>query len=100
MKDTELNKIEQLKSDSLREIARFLFENGNRITFFGQAWSKVSANWIYFDTTLDLPGLKRQFNLKDNIVIHENLDPRSGRERGYIDRETGEGLMGTIDRRL
>jgi hypothetical protein len=33
MKDTELHKIEQLKSDSLREIAKYLIKNGNRISF-------------------------------------------------------------------
>jgi hypothetical protein len=30
MRDTELHKIEQLKSDSLREIAKYLIKNGNR----------------------------------------------------------------------
>jgi hypothetical protein len=33
MRDTELHKIEQLKSDSLREIAKYLIKNGNRISF-------------------------------------------------------------------
>jgi hypothetical protein len=44
MRDTELHKIEQLKSDSLREIAKYLIKNGNRISFFGQAWSNPSAD--------------------------------------------------------
>jgi hypothetical protein len=39
MRDTELHKIEQLKSDSLREIAKYLIKN--RISFFGQAWSNL-----------------------------------------------------------
>jgi hypothetical protein len=52
MKDTELHKIEQLKSDSLRN-SKYLIKNGNRISFFGQAWSNTSADWIYFDTILD-----------------------------------------------
>jgi hypothetical protein len=31
----------------------------------------------------------------DNIVLHENLDP-SGTEKGFIDKRTGEGLMGKL----
>lgn len=96
MKDAELNKIKGLKSDSLRELAEYLLKNKNRITFFGQAWSNENADWIYFDTQLNLDRLKKKFNLKDNIVVHENLDPKSGTERGFIDKLTGEGLMGRL----
>jgi hypothetical protein len=60
MKDTELHKIEQLKSDSLR-IAKYLIKNGNRISF-GQAWSNTSADWIYFDTILDFDRLRKTSN--------------------------------------
>jgi hypothetical protein len=96
MRDTELNKIASLKSDTLREIAKYLLDNGHLITFFGQAWSNVSADWIYFDTKLDLQRLKRKFSLNDDIVIHKNLDPKSGTESGFIDNRTGEGLMGKL----
>jgi hypothetical protein len=96
MRDTELHKIEQLKSDSLREIAKYLIKNGNRISFFGQAWSNTSADWIYFDTILDFDRLRKNFKLMDNIVLHENLDPKSGTEKGFIDKRTGEGLMGKL----
>ncbi len=50
-------KTEPLKSDSLREIARHLIEKGHRITFFGSAWANGSADWIYFDSKLDVEGL-------------------------------------------
>jgi hypothetical protein len=39
-----------------------------------------SADWIYFDTILDFDRLKK-FKLMDNIVLHENLDPKSGTEK-------------------
>ena len=96
MRDTEPHNIKRIKSDSLREIAEYLIENGIQITFFGQAWSNTSADWIYFDTKLNINRLKRKFKLKDNIVIHENLDPKSGTEKGFIDKLTGEGLMGKL----
>jgi alpha-N-acetylglucosamine transferase len=92
MKDTELHKIEQLKSDSLREI-KYLIKNGN--FNFGRGQS-TSADWIYFDTILDFDRLRKKFKLMDNIVLHENLDPKSGTEKGFIDKRTGEGLMGKL----
>jgi hypothetical protein len=38
--------------------------------------------------------IKKNFKLKDNIVAHENLDPKSGTEKGFIDKLTGEGPHG------
>ncbi|MBN2596277.1 MAG: hypothetical protein JXR82_05785 [Marinifilaceae bacterium] len=96
MRDTTQHNIERIKSDSLRKIAEFLIKNGIQITFFGQAWSNVSADWIYFDTILDLDRLRIDFKLKDNIIVHENLDPKSGTEKGFIDKLTGEGLIGKL----
>lgn len=66
------------------------------ITSFGQAWSKASAPWIYFDTVLDVDGLRSKFRLDENLEIHENLDPKSGLEKGFVDKTTGEGLMGKL----
>jgi hypothetical protein len=51
---------------------------------------------IYFDTILDFDRLRKKFKLMDNIVLHENLDPKSGTEKGFIDKRTGEGLMGKL----
>jgi hypothetical protein len=36
---------------------------------------------IYFDTILDFDRLRKNFKLMDNIVLHENLDPKSGTEK-------------------
>ena len=89
-----MDKIELIQSNQLREVAKFLISENIPITFFGQAWSKPSAQWIYFDTSLDIETLREKFSLEENIIYHENLDPRSGIERGFIDKNTGEGLMG------
>jgi hypothetical protein len=100
MKNSELHKIKQIKSDSLRKIAEHLVENGYKITFFGQAWTKTSADWIYFDVILDLDRLRKDFKLNDNVVVHENHDTKSGTEKGFIDKITGEGLMGILDNKI
>ena len=91
-----MHKIELIQSNQLQEVARYLVSENIPITFFGQAWSKPSAQWIYFDTSLDLEKLREKFKLDENIVKHENLDARSGTERGFIDKTTGEGLMGLL----
>jgi len=91
-----MDKIALLQSEQLRKVARHLETENIPITFFGQAWSKPTAQWIYFDATLDLDALREKFNLNEDIVQHENLDPRSGTERGFIDKNTQEGLMGKL----
>jgi len=30
----------------------------------------------------------------ENIIDHQNLDNKSGLESGFIDKNTGEGIMG------
>jgi hypothetical protein len=90
------DKTNLIKSDSLRHIAKNLKKSGIEITFFGFAWTKQRANWIYFNTVLDVEALRRNFQLGTHILIHENLDPKSGLEKGFIDDQTGEGLMGRI----
>lgn len=87
-------KLSTLKSGILRRIAEHLWEHRYEITYFGQAWSNESSSWVYFNNILDIDRLKKDFDPADELRIHENLDPKSGKERGFIDKNTGEGLMG------
>ncbi len=96
MKLNESDIISNLQSNPLRAIAQYLIKNGNKITFYGKTWTKASADWVYFDAILDLDALKSKFQLNSAITIHENTDPKSGTERGFIDESTGEGLMGKL----
>lgn len=77
-------------------MAEHLYMQRIPITFFGKAWGNCTNNWIYFDTCLDIEAMKEKFGLDDSMEVHENLDPRSGLERGFIDKVTGEGIMGKI----
>ncbi|WP_108424351.1 hypothetical protein [Flagellimonas amoyensis] len=91
------HKIKEIQSDPIREMAYYLADEKRiAITSFGLAWSNATAPWIYFDTVLDVEGLQSQFGLGENMEVHENLDPKSGLERGFVDQTTGEGLMGKI----
>ena len=88
-----MDKKNRIQSKELRKLAKKLKKKGHRVTFVGKAWSKQTANWIYFDTVLDIEALQSKYSLGDHIEVHQNLDPRSGKERGFIDTQTGEGLM-------
>jgi len=90
------DKTNLIKSDSIRQIARSLKKSGIEVTYFGRAWTEQLADWIYFDTVLNVEKLRNKYQLGAHIVIHENLDPKSGTEKGFIDEQTGEGLMGKI----
>ena len=92
-----LHQIKQLQSKPLREIATRLFLQQVPVTAFGKVWSKCTNNWIYFDTCLDIESLKTEYELGDTFEVHENLDPKSGTERGIIDTHTGEAIMGKIE---
>lgn len=88
--------INWLQSPMLREVATYLVSQNVPITFYGRSWTKQTSDWLYFDTVLDLEALKKQFQWGDYIQIHENLDPKSGTERGIIDTQTGEGIIGRL----
>jgi hypothetical protein len=85
-----------IRSDSLRRIAKGLQEEGLAISYYGRTWTKQQADWIYFETVLDLEKLRIDYQLEAHIVIHENHDTKSGTEKGFIDTRTGEGLMGKL----
>ena len=91
-----MQRIKLIESKEIKEMAKYLTKQGIAITFFGKAWSGCVNNWIYFDTILEIEELIEKFSLDSNISIHENLDPKSGKERGFIDNRTGEGIMGII----
>lgn len=90
------DKTNLIRSSALRQIAKGLQKSGIEISYFGRAWTEQHADWIYFDTVLDVEKLRNKYQLGANIISHENLDPKSGTEKGFIDEQTGEGLMGKI----
>lgn len=91
-----MDKLTEIKSDKIRQITEYLLDKRHKITFSGQAWSNATGTWIYFDTKLNIPELQEMFDLKDDFEIHENLDQRSGTERGIVDKTTGEAIMGYL----
>ena len=91
-----MNRIRQIESSKIREMAEYFHNQRIPITYFGKAWGGCVNNWIYFDTYFDIETLKKDFQLDSNMDVHENLDPKSGMERGFVDVITGEGIMGKV----
>jgi len=58
-----MDKKNRIQSKELRKLAKKLKKKGHRVTFVGKAWSKQTANWIYFDTVLDIEALQSKYSL-------------------------------------
>ena len=65
-------------------------------TYRGQAWSDNCREWVYFDTVLDLDGLRASLDLDPCVEEHENLDPKSGTERGLVCSVHHDGVIGRL----
>lgn len=85
--------------DHLAPLDRWLAEQGCRETFRGQAWSDNCREWVYYDTQLDLDGLRRRFGLGAEVSDHANHDPRSGTEHGFVCTVHHDGVMGNLPAR-
>jgi len=85
-----------IQSKELQQIAKYLLNMHVEVGYYGKAWGNYHANWMYFEEVLDLEALRFKFSLGEHIKVHENLDNKSGLERGFIDTTTGEGLMGKV----
>lgn len=92
-----LNPVNWIQSPVLREVAAHLVNQNIPITYYGRTWTKQTADWLYVDAVLEVEALQEQFQWGYHIQIHENLDPKSGTERGIIDTQTGEGIIGRLD---
>lgn len=80
--------------DHLRAVEDHLRSLGRSVTASGQVWSSNCRYWVYFDAVLDCEGLRKRFSLPDCVEIHQNDDPRSGREKGLVCTADHDAVMG------
>lgn len=80
--------------EHLCDIENELLKEGYKETFRGQAWTQNCREWVYFDVVLDVEELRDRYNLCSYIQLHENLDPKSGAERGIVCSSCHDGIMG------
>ncbi|MBN2346731.1 MAG: hypothetical protein JXO51_10120 [Candidatus Aminicenantes bacterium] len=83
--------------DHLRELERALQEGGFAETCRGRVWTRNCREWVYFEVVLYIDGIRERFALAPCVRMHENLDPKSGTERGLFCEECHDGIMGRLD---
>jgi hypothetical protein len=88
------HKPEKHVCDHLRKLEDYLNSLGIKCTASGQVWSKNCRFWIYFDAVLDCDALRKRFDLPEFVVVHQNDDPRSGREQGLDCEVDHDAIMG------
>lgn len=52
--------------------------------------------WVYFNVVLDTTALQERFCFGPTIVVHENLDPKSGQERGFVCTTCHDAVIGPL----
>ena len=82
--------------EHLCDIEYELHKTGYKETYRGQPWTHNCREWVYFDVVFDIEKLKEKFNLSPHIKLHENLDPKSGIERGIVCTSCHDGIMGRL----
>jgi hypothetical protein len=82
--------------EHLSNLEEAMLKEGVKETYRGQAWTDDCREWVYFDVVLDIESLSRRFNFPACVTVHENLDPKSGQERGFFCEICKDGIMGLI----
>jgi hypothetical protein len=82
--------------DHLRPLEQALQAARIRETSRGTPWSQNCREWVYFAVRLDTDALRQRFALPACVVVHENTDPRSGLEKGFVCEECHDGVMGLV----
>jgi hypothetical protein len=82
--------------EHLKDVETDLIKAGIAETYRGTPWSKNCREWVYFDIVLDVDKMKEQYEFDSCVVIHENLDPKSGQERGLFCELCHDAIMGRI----
>ena len=80
----------------LKALETELIAAGAKETYRGAAWTMNCREWVYFDVVLDTSAISKRLNFPPCVKIHENLDEKSGTERGFECTECKDAVMGLI----
>lgn len=80
----------------LRPLEQALQAARIRECFRGTPWSQNCREWVYFEVRLDVEALQRRFAFPPCVVVHENADERSGREKGFVCEECHDAVIGLV----
>lgn len=82
--------------EHLSALEQALIDRGFKETSRGQAWTRNCREWVYFDCVLDIDAVQGTFALPDCVRMHENLDCKSGTERGLECTICHDAVMGRL----
>lgn len=80
----------------LHALEQELLTAGFRETYRGTPWSQNCREWVYFDVVLDTASLAARLQLAPCVEVSENLDPKSGSERGFYCSQCQDAVMGLL----
>ena len=80
----------------LKALEAELIAAGVKETYRGAAWTKNCREWVYFDVVLDTSDLSARFKFPPCVKVYENLDEKSGTERGFECTECKDAITGRI----
>jgi hypothetical protein len=80
----------------LQALEAELIAAGVKETYRGTPWSMNCREWVYFDTVLDVAAIAARMRFSACVEVHENLDPKSGTERGFVCTQCHDAVMGLI----
>lgn len=62
----------------------------------GTPWSQNCREWVYFDVVLDTASIAARLGFAACVQLSENLDPKSGTERGFECVACHDAVMGRL----
>ncbi|WP_372592551.1 hypothetical protein [Guyparkeria sp.] len=80
----------------LHELETEVIAAGIKETYRGAPWSMNCREWVYFDVVFDVASIASRMNFPPCVKVHENLDPKSGTERGFVCTECHDAVMGLL----
>jgi len=92
----ERQEVQHMTCSHLQALEAELIAAGVRETYRGAAWSENCREWVYFDVVFDVPSVTSRMRFPPCVKVSENLDPRSGTERGFVCTECNDAIMGLV----
>jgi len=82
--------------EHLAKLEQALLRAGVKEISRGQPWSGNCRQWVYFDVQFAMAAVRKEFVLCVCVIDEENLDPRSGTERGFVCEQCHDAVMGRL----
>jgi hypothetical protein len=74
-----------------------LVADGVAVTFRGQSWSMNCREWVYVDCYLDVPAIRRRFEVAPCVADHAHRGTHDGQERGLVCTACRDAVVGAYE---